>query len=216
MRGGGGNPIFSLNYRINWTNDKKLTYNRHVLDKFFRFLVNVLESIPLIYSCFLFLQFYSPHTVLPIAENSWEYTVLKWGINFVEHNNLSLACWFILHVFSFLSSNNQIFIFGIQCTICMGVGLKEGLIWLDNSSTSCTTYKITWDYSLGWNVRVHHECEVRIEKSVLRIAVWHHRLAEWWQTVIPRDGIFYPTLAQIMDSFSCSPLFLFICLFILK
>ena len=30
----------------------------------------------------------------------------------------------------------------------------------------------------------------------------------------PRDGFFYPTLKQIIDSFSCSPLFLFIHLFV--
>ena len=30
----------------------------------------------------------------------------------------------------------------------------------------------------------------------------------------PRDGLFYPSLTQIMDSFSCSPLFSFIYLFI--
>ena len=29
----------------------------------------------------------------------------------------------------------------------------------------------------------------------------------------PRDGFFYPTLTRIMDSFSCSPLMLFIYLF---
>ena len=32
--------------------------------------------------------------------------------------------------------------------------------------------------------------------------------------VIPRDGFFYPTLKRIMDSFSCSPLVLFIYLFV--
>ena len=32
--------------------------------------------------------------------------------------------------------------------------------------------------------------------------------------VIPRDGFFYPTLTPIMDSFSCSPLFLSIHLII--
>ena len=30
----------------------------------------------------------------------------------------------------------------------------------------------------------------------------------------PRDRFFYPTLTRIMDSFSCSPLFIFIYLFI--
>ena len=32
--------------------------------------------------------------------------------------------------------------------------------------------------------------------------------------VIPREGFFYPTLTQMIDSFSCSPLVLFIYLFI--
>ena len=32
------------------------------------------------------------------------------------------------------------------------------------------------------------------------------RLAEWWPTVIARDGFFYPRLTRIMDYFSSSPL----------
>ena len=32
----------------------------------------------------------------------------------------------------------------------------------------------------------------------------HFRLAEWWQTVIPRDRYFYPILTWLMDYFSCS------------
>ena len=36
--------------------------------------------------------------------------------------------------------------------------------------------------------------------------IWKTRFAEWWQTVIPLDGFFYPTLTRIIDSFSCSPL----------
>ena len=45
-------------------------------------------------------------------------------------------------------------------------------------------------------VRINHECEGRIEKSVPRITVWQHQA-------------FYPTLTRIMDSFSCSLLFFF-------
>ena len=41
---------------------------------------------------------------------------------------------------------------------------------------------------------------VRKKNPSLGITVWHH-------SAIPRDGIFYPTLTRIMDSFSCSPLF---------
>ena len=52
---------------------------------------------------------------------------------------------------------------------------------------------------------INHKCEGRIENSVPRIASWHH---ECWQTVIPRDGFFHPTLTRILDSFSSSPLFL--------
>ena len=40
------------------------------------------------------------------------------------------------------------------------------------------------------------------------------RLASRGLPVIPRDGFFYLTLTRIMDSFSCSPLFLLIYLFI--
>ena len=67
--------------------------------------------------------------------------------------------------------------------------------------------------------RIYHECEGRIEKSVQRIAVWHHKACRVMTTVIRRDGFFYPTLTLIMDPFSCSPLFLlllFFYLFILK
>ena len=49
---------------------------------------------------------------------------------------------------------------------------------------------------MGKIIRIYHECEARIEKSVPRIAVWHHD----------------PTLTRIMDSFlahRCFYLFLY-------
>ena len=52
------------------------------------------------------------------------------------------------------------------------------------------------------NIRIYDECEDRIEKSVPRIAIWHLE-----------GRIFYHTLTRIVDSCSCSPLFLFIYLF---
>ena len=65
----------------------------------------------------------------------------------------------------------------------------------------------TDEWTLLWNfIRIYHECEGRIEKSVPRITNWHHRVAEWWQTVIARDRFFYPILTRIIYSFSCSPL----------
>ena len=62
---------------------------------------------------------------------------------------------------------------------------------------------IPWkDTDNGYNIRIYHECEGRIEKSVPRITVWHHVMTNG----DPEDRFFYPTLTQIMDSFSCSPL----------
>ena len=51
---------------------------------------------------------------------------------------------------------------------------------------------------VGNTIRIYHECEGRIEKSLPRITVRHH---EACRTVILRDGFFYPTLTRIMDFF---------------
>ena len=58
-------------------------------------------------------------------------------------------------------------------------------------------------------IRIYHECEGRIEKSVPRIAVWHHKACRVMTKGDHEGRIFYPTLTRIMVSFSCSPLFLF-------
>ena len=50
-------------------------------------------------------------------------------------------------------------------------------------------------------IRILHECEGGIEKSVPRITDWHHEACQVMKTVITRDGFFYPTLTRIMDSF---------------
>ena len=54
-------------------------------------------------------------------------------------------------------------------------------------------------------IRIYHECEGRLEKSIPRTAVWHHEASR----VIPRDRFFYPTLTRIMDYFSCSSVFFY-------
>ena len=76
---------------------------------------------------------------------------------------------------------------------------------------SCRLDKEIRNYLTEQNIRIFHECELRIEKSVRgsligitsdakqwswetekirsRVTDWHH---EWCQTVIPRDGFFYP------------------------
>ena len=60
------------------------------------------------------------------------------------------------------------------------------------------------------NIRIYHECEGRIEKSVPKIAVWHNEACRVMTNGDPRDGLFYPSLTRIMDYFSCSSLFFFI------
>ena len=55
------------------------------------------------------------------------------------------------------------------------------------------------------NIRIHHENEGRIEKSILRITDWHHKACRVITNGDSQGRIFfYPTLSQIMDS-SCSP-----------
>ena len=44
------------------------------------------------------------------------------------------------------------------------------------------------------HIRIYHECEGRIEKSVLRIAVWHHEACQVMPNSDPEGQIFlsYP------------------------
>ena len=62
-------------------------------------------------------------------------------------------------------------------------------------------------YSLQDIIRILHECEGRIEKSVPRIIFWHHKACRVMTNGDLRDDFFYPTLTRIMDYFSCSPFF---------
>ena len=48
---------------------------------------------------------------------------------------------------------------------------------------------------------VYHEFEGRIEKSVSRIAVWHHEACRAMTNGDPEGWIFYPTFTRIMDFF---------------
>ena len=56
-------------------------------------------------------------------------------------------------------------------------------------------------------IRIYHECEGRVEKSVPRITVWHHEACRVMTNGDPEGQIFYPTRTPIMDSFSYSALF---------
>ena len=45
-------------------------------------------------------------------------------------------------------------------------------------------------YNLCTNIRIYHECEGRIEKSVPRIAVWHHEACRVMTNGDPEGRIF--------------------------
>ena len=55
-------------------------------------------------------------------------------------------------------------------------------------------------------IRIHHECEGGIEKSVSRVTDWHHEACRVMTNVV-REGriFFYHIQPRIMNSVSCSP-----------
>ena len=56
---------------------------------------------------------------------------------------------------------------------------------------------------ISYFLRIYHECEGRIEKSVLLVTVCHHSASLVMPNGDPQDGLFYHTLTRIIDSFSC-------------
>ena len=56
-----------------------------------------------------------------------------------------------------------------------------------NILNTVSDYKNRW-WVWRWN-----------RKSVPRFTDWHHGLAEWWHTVIVRDGLFYAILTHIRN-----------------
>ena len=57
-------------------------------------------------------------------------------------------------------------------------------------------YKVTHIF-LECTRRIYNECESRLEKSVPRIAVWHHEACRVMTNGDPEGRIFYPTLERI-------------------
>ena len=55
-------------------------------------------------------------------------------------------------------------------------------------------------------VKIYHECELGRAYPSRGSPFGITRLAEWWQTVLPRDIFLHPTITQIVDSFPCSTL----------
>ena len=55
-------------------------------------------------------------------------------------------------------------------------------------------------------IRIFHECEVLIDKSVLRVTVWHHEALPSDAKLYPRDRFLDQYLTIMIDSFSCTPM----------
>ena len=47
------------------------------------------------------------------------------------------------------------------------------------------------------------KCDIRIDKSVSRVTVWHHKALPVMQNSDPRDRLVYLNLILIIHSFSC-------------
>ena len=87
------------------------------------------------------------------------------------------------------------------------------LLWnLLSSLPKCNTSLIVvgFEYVVPNIIRIYYECEGRIEKSDPRIIVWHHESCRVMTNIDPERRIFLSTLTRIMDSFSCSTLFLYL------
>ena len=56
-------------------------------------------------------------------------------------------------------------------------------------------------------IRIYHECEGRIEKSVTRITIWHHEAYRVMTNGDPEGRIFLSYPHTNNGFFSCSPLF---------
>ena len=54
-------------------------------------------------------------------------------------------------------------------------------------------------------IRILHECQVWIDKSVPRVTVWHHEARRVMPDCDPRDRFVYLYLTRLMYSFSCTP-----------
>ena len=61
------------------------------------------------------------------------------------------------------------------------------------------------DTAVLGTIRILHECQVWIDKSVPRVTFWHHEARRVMPNCDPRDRFVYPYLTRMMDSFSCSP-----------
>ena len=54
-------------------------------------------------------------------------------------------------------------------------------------------------------IKILHEGQVWIDKSVPRVTFWHHEARRVMPNCDPRDRFVYPYLTRMIDSFSCTP-----------
>ena len=73
-----------------------------------------------------------------------------------------------------------------------------------------THQKITSGSRFPRNIRIYHECEGRIEKSVSRITIWHHEACRVMTNGDPKGWIFLSCPQRNNRFFSCSPLFFYL------
>ena len=64
-------------------------------------------------------------------------------------------------------------------------------------------------------IRIYHECDGRIEKSVLRIAIWHHEACRV-MTNGDHQGLIFLSCPHTNNGFFFLPTTVFIYLFFLK
>ena len=55
-------------------------------------------------------------------------------------------------------------------------------------------------------IRIFHECEVLIEKSVPRVTVWQHKVLTSIAKLYPRARFLDQYLTLMIDSCSCTPM----------
>ena len=70
-----------------------------------------------------------------------------------------------------------LFIGTVSVTYLVCFAMKNAITWgvhLDLHDTSSPIY-VNGKLSLGQTIRIYHECEGGIEKSIPMITVWHHK-----------------------------------------
>ena len=98
--------------------------------------------------------------------------------------------------------------FWLLCWHLLLQQVHEGWLCLRPLLVICAE-NIKYQYQI-YSIRIYHECEGRIEKSVLRIAFWHHEACRVMTNGDPEGRIFLSYPHKNNGFFSCSLLFLLI------